>query len=101
MIPRSSIEKPPSAELRPGQTDQDSLPPYDLLDRIVELAVEDPHPADEIARRTKAPVVLVRKVLRMIDRAEYKRQQAAPGLRITSKSFGTGRRFPVAQGFAR
>lgn len=101
VIPRSSIEKPPSAELRPGQTDQDSLPPYDLLDAILELAVEEQRPAARIAKETGAPLALVRKVLGMVDRSEYKRQQAAPGLRITRKAFGAGRRMPIAQGFRR
>jgi NAD+ synthase (glutamine-hydrolysing) len=96
VIPRTSIEKPPSAELRPDQKDSDSLPPYDILDAILEDYVEDSHPAEQIASDRKIDIATVQRVIRMVDRAEYKRQQAAPGLKISPKAFGYGRRFPIA-----
>lgn len=95
LIPESIIVKPPSAELRPDQTDQDSLPPYEVLDRILEAYVEQNRPVAEIVASGIAPET-VREVVRLIDRNEYKRRQAAPGIRITSKAFGVGRRFPIA-----
>jgi NAD+ synthase/NAD+ synthase (glutamine-hydrolysing) len=95
-IPRASIEKPPSAELRPDQKDSDSLPPYDILDAILEDYVEDSHPAEQIATERKIDIATVQRVIRMVDRAEYKRQQAAPGLKISPKAFGYGRRLPIA-----
>jgi NAD+ synthase/NAD+ synthase (glutamine-hydrolysing) len=97
VIPKSTLEKPPSAELRPGQLDSDSLPPYDVLDNILEDSVEDYHSAEQIASERGYDLKLVRNVVRMIERSEYKRQQAAPGLKITPKAFGVGRRFPIAQ----
>ena len=97
-IPHASIVKAPSAELRPNQTDQDSLPPYDLLDEILELYVEDGLSRDEIAQKTGAPAI-VDKVIRLVHVSEYKRRQAAPGLFLTKKAFGIGRRMPIAQGF--
>lgn len=96
VIPRATIEKPPSAELRPDQKDSDSLPPYDVLDAVLEDYVEDLHPAERIAADHGFDIELVRRVIRMVDRAEYKRQQAAPGLKISPKAFGYGRRFPIA-----
>jgi NAD+ synthase/NAD+ synthase (glutamine-hydrolysing) len=98
-IPESVFEKPPSAELRPDQKDSDSLPPYDVLDGILRLYVEENHGIDEVADELALPIELVRDVVRKVDRNEYKRQQAAPGLKITSKAFGVGRRLPVAQRF--
>lgn len=98
VIPKSTIEKPPSAELRPNQTDQDSLPPYDVLDAILKAYIEDLLEADEIIKLGHDPET-VHKILKLIDRNEYKRRQAAPGLRVTSKSFGFGRRLPIAQGW--
>jgi NAD+ synthase/NAD+ synthase (glutamine-hydrolysing) len=95
-IPRATFEKPPSAELRPGQKDQDSLPPYEMLDAILEDYVEDYRTAEDIAARHSFDLTLVRAVVRMVEKAEYKRQQAAPGLKITEKAFGVGRRFPIA-----
>jgi NAD+ synthase (glutamine-hydrolysing) len=95
-IPRSTIEKPPSAELRPNQKDQDTLPPYDVLDTILEDYVEDYKTAEQIAGERGYNIDLVRAIIKMIERAEYKRQQAAPGLKITEKAFGVGRRFPIA-----
>ena len=96
VIPRETIEKPPSAELRPGQRDTDSLPPYEVLDPIVEAYVERYCSAEQIAEEQGIDAELVRSVLRLIERSEYKRQQAAPVLKVTQKSFGTGRRFPIA-----
>ena len=97
VIPQSTIDKPPSAELRPGQKDSDTLPPYEVLDTILEDYVEDYRTAEQIAADRGYEVRLVRDVIRMIERSEYKRQQAAPGLKITPKAFGLGRRFPIAQ----
>ena len=96
VIPEPSLEKPPSAELRPNQKDSDSLPPYDVLDAILEDYVEDSHSAAQIAQERGFNLELVRRVTRMIDRAEYKRQQAAPGIKISAKAFGYGRRLPIA-----
>jgi NAD+ synthase (glutamine-hydrolysing) len=96
VIPQASLEKPPSAELRPDQKDSDSLPPYEILDAILEDYVEDSHPAERIARDRGFDLALVQRVVGMVDRAEYKRQQAAPGLKISAKAFGYGRRFPIA-----
>jgi NAD+ synthetase len=95
VIPESTITKAPSAELRPNQTDQDSLPPYDVLDRIIEAYVERNLDVDAIAALGLDRATVVR-VVSLIDRNEYKRRQAAPGLKITSKAFGVGRRYPVA-----
>ncbi len=99
VIPQATIEKPPSAELRPGQKDSDSLPPYDVLDSILEAYVEDNQAPDAIAAQTGFDPALVRQVARMVDRNEYKRQQAAPGLKISTKAFGVGRRYPIATKF--
>ena len=96
VIPQASLEKPPSAELRPGQMDSDTLPPYEILDAILEDYVEESHTADQIAADRGFDVSLVRRVIRMVERSEYKRQQAAPGLKISAKAFGYGRRFPIA-----
>ena len=97
VIPQSTIDKPPSAELRPDQKDSDTLPPYEILDNILEDYVEDYHTAEQIAADHGYDEQVVRDVIRMIERSEYKRQQAAPGLKITPKAFGVGRRFPIAQ----
>jgi NAD+ synthase/NAD+ synthase (glutamine-hydrolysing) len=96
VIPQATIDKPPSAELRPGQKDSDTLPPYEVLDAILEDYVEDSHSAERIAEERGCHIDLVRRVIRMVDRAEYKRQQAAPGLKISAKAFGVGRRYPIA-----
>jgi NAD+ synthase (glutamine-hydrolysing) len=96
VIPAASITKAPSAELRPNQTDQDSLPPYETLDAILEQYVVHGRSSAEIARLGYAPET-VKQVIRLIDVNEYKRRQAAPGLRVTTKAFGVGRRFPIAQ----
>ncbi len=98
VIPEHTITRPPSAELRPGQVDQDSLPPYDLLDRIVEGYVEDlVAPWDMI--REGLPETVVRDVVSRIDRQEFKRRQSAPVIKITTRAFGTGRFYPVVQGY--
>jgi NAD+ synthase (glutamine-hydrolysing) len=95
-IPRNSIDKPPSAELRPGQTDQDSLPPYDLLDAILRGYVEEGLSRRDLIARGFAEAV-VNDVARKVDLNEYKRKQAAPGLKITPLAFGVGRRIPIVQ----
>ncbi len=96
VIPHAILEKPPSAELRPGQKDTDSLPPYEVLDPILEAYVERYEPPERIAEERGFPLELVQQVVRLVERSEYKRQQAAPVLKVTTKSFGTGRRFPIA-----
>lgn len=96
-IPQRTIDKAPSAELRPDQTDQDSLPPYPVLDEIIERYVERRQSAATIIREAKFDEALVRRVVRMIDLAEYKRKQAATGLKVTTVAFGFGRRVPIAQ----
>jgi NAD+ synthase (glutamine-hydrolysing) len=96
VIPQATLDKPPSAELRPDQKDTDSLPPYDVLDAILEDYVEDSKTADQIGTEHGFDPSLVRRVVRMVDGAEYKRQQASPGLKISGKAFGMGRRFPIA-----
>jgi NAD+ synthase/NAD+ synthase (glutamine-hydrolysing) len=96
VIPEATIDKSPSAELRADQKDSDSLPPYEVLDAILEDYVEDLRGPEQIAKDHNFDVELVRRVIRMIDRAEYKRQQAAPGIKISAKAFGYGRRFPIA-----
>ncbi|MBM3735503.1 MAG: NAD+ synthase [Acidobacteria bacterium] len=98
-IPESVFTKPPSAELRPDQKDSDSLPEYDVLDAILRLYVEEMQPPPRIAADLGLPLDLVRDIARKVDRNEYKRQQAAPGLKVTTKAFGIGRRFPIAQRF--
>jgi NAD+ synthetase len=96
IIPIEIINKVPSAELRPNQTDQDTLPPYDILDKILYQYIEEAKEEDEIVEKG-FDRELVRRVLKMVDRAEYKRKQAAPGLKVTNKAFGSGRRFPIVQ----
>ncbi|MDN3515730.1 MAG: NAD+ synthase [Candidatus Brocadia sp.] len=98
IIPQNSIIKPPSAELRPNQFDQDSLPPYDVLDSILKAYVEDTMGIDEIIRMGFEEKV-VREIIRKVNRNEYKRRQAAPGIKVTSKAFGLGRRMPIAHNF--
>jgi NAD+ synthase/NAD+ synthase (glutamine-hydrolysing) len=95
-IPQASLEKPPSAELRPDQKDSDTLPPYEVLDAILEDYVEESRTPEQIVAQRGFDDTLVRRVIRMIERTEYKRQQAAPGLKISEKAFGYGRRFPIA-----
>jgi NAD+ synthase/NAD+ synthase (glutamine-hydrolysing) len=96
VIPENTITKPPSAELRADQKDSDSLPPYEVLDAILEDYVEESSSAEQIARVNNFDPALVRQVIRMVERSEYKRQQAAPGIKISAKAFGYGRRFPIA-----
>jgi NAD+ synthase/NAD+ synthase (glutamine-hydrolysing) len=96
-IPESTLTKAPSAELRPDQTDQDSLPPYEALDRILELHIEGCQSAEEIVAQGYDEET-VRKVLRLVRNAEFKRKQAAPVLKVTSRAFGTGWRMPIARG---
>lgn len=98
IIPENTILKAPSAELRPNQTDQDSLPPYEILDEILKAYIEDVKEEEEIVSLGYDPYV-VKKVLKLVDMNEYKRRQAAPGLRVTTKAFGFGRRSPIAQGW--
>lgn len=98
-IPENTFTKPPSAELRPDQKDTDSLPQYDVLDAILAGYVEHYKSAGQIAEEEHLPLDLVRDIIRKVERNEYKRQQAAPGLRLTTKAFGIGRRFPIAQRF--
>jgi NAD+ synthase (glutamine-hydrolysing) len=95
LIPRSTLTKPPSAELRPGQTDQDTLPPYDVLDRILEAYVESHLDTHAVVHTTGIDTALVERIAQMVDRAEFKRRQAAPGLRVSTKAFGIGRRLPI------
>ena len=99
-MPRSVIDKAQSAELAPDQFDADSLPPYEVLDSVLEDYVEDAHSAEQIAADRGFDLRVVRRVIRLVDRAEYKRQQAAPGLKVTSQAFGIGRRFPIAQRYS-
>src|SRR5437016_12461304 len=96
IIPESTITKPPSAELRPNQRDQDTLPPYDILDQILQLYVEENLSARDIIARGFDEKT-VRWVQRRVDLNEYKREQAAPGLKVTSRAFGIGRKMPIAQ----
>jgi NAD+ synthase (glutamine-hydrolysing) len=96
VIPWETIQKPPSAELRPEQRDTDSLPPYDVLDPILEAYVEQYCSAEQIAADQEVDVNVVRSVIQLVEGSEYKRQQAALVLKVTRKSFGMGRRFPIA-----
>ena len=95
-IPQSTIDRPPSAELRPGQLDQDTLPPYDILDPILKGYVEEGLARSDLVEKGFAEAV-VNEVVRKVDLNEYKRKQAAPGLKITPLAFGVGRRIPIVQ----
>jgi NAD+ synthase (glutamine-hydrolysing) len=99
-IPENVFVKPPSAELRPDQKDSDSLPEYEVLDAILKAYVEESKSPATIAEELALPLPLVRDIANKVDRNEYKRQQAAPGLKVTTKAFGIGRRFPIAQRFS-
>jgi NAD+ synthase (glutamine-hydrolysing) len=99
LIPQASIQKPPSAELRLNQKDQDSLPSYEVLDRILKSYIEDVKSPEEIASHYGFDLELVRSIASKVDRNEYKRRQAPPGLKITSRAFGLGRPFPIVQKF--
>jgi NAD+ synthase len=98
VIPQRVIDKPPTAELRPNQTDQDTLPPYIELDGILTALIEDEASIEDVAKRGY-DAATVRRVWRMIDRAEYKRRQAPPGVKITRRAFGRDRRYPITNGF--
>ncbi|HUV33194.1 MAG TPA: NAD(+) synthase, partial [Devosiaceae bacterium] len=98
VIPEAIFARAPSAELRPDQTDQDSLPPYDVLDAILHGLVEDEASVAEIASRGH-DVALVKKIEHMLYRAEYKRRQSAPGVKLTPRAFGLGRKYPITSGF--
>ena len=97
-VPNNTLTKPPSAELRPDQTDQDSLPPYEVLDAILDAYVVQGLSLGEIVDAGHDEEV-VKRVIRLITLSEYKRRQASPGLKVTSKAFGVGRRIPIAQRF--
>jgi NAD+ synthase (glutamine-hydrolysing) len=97
-IPKSIIEKPPSAELRPNQLDTDSLPPYEVLDPILKAYVEEDRSLEEMVAMG-LDEQLVRRVIRMVDNNEYKRRQAAPGVKITPRAFGRDRRMPITNRF--
>lgn len=99
VIPERVLTRAPTAELRPDQTDQDSLPPYEALDAILELYVEQDRSAEDIARTTGASLKTIREVIGMVTRNEYKRRQAAPGVRISQRAFGRDRRYPITSGF--
>jgi NAD+ synthase (glutamine-hydrolysing) len=98
VIPQSILERPPSAELKPGQVDQDSLPPYDVLDMILEAYVEEDLDREQLIRRG-LPEQVVDRVIKLVDRAEYKRRQAPPGIKISPKAFGRDRRLPITNRF--
>jgi len=98
IIPKSSMEKAPSAELRPDQKDQDSLPSYEELDRILESYVVNEGSIQGMVKKGIARP-MAEEIVRKIDLSEYKRRQAAPGLKVTTKAFGVGRRIPLAQRF--
>jgi NAD+ synthase (glutamine-hydrolysing) len=98
VIPQSSIDKPPSAELRPGQKDSDTLPPYEVMDRILERHIEQDEGVEEIVAAGFEREVATR-LIAMVARNEYKRRQAAPGVKITTKAFGKDRRLPITYGY--
>jgi NAD+ synthase (glutamine-hydrolysing) len=98
VIPEAILARAPTAELRPGQRDTDSLPPYDVLDPILKLYVEEDTPPEEIVARGHDAAVVAR-VVRMVDRSEYKRRQAPPGVKITPKAFGRDRRVPISNAY--
>jgi NAD+ synthase (glutamine-hydrolysing) len=98
-IPQSVLDKPPSAELRPGQLDSQSLPPYEVLDPLLELYVDEDATAEEMIALGHDPA-LVRRIVRLVDHAEYKRRQTPPGVRISRKAFGRDRRMPITNAFS-
>jgi NAD+ synthase (glutamine-hydrolysing) len=98
LVPNSVLERPPSAELRPDQLDEDSLPPYETLDRILEAYVERDEGIEALVAQG-LPEDAVEEVLRMVDKAEYKRRQAPPGIRVSTKAFGRDRRLPITNRF--
>ena len=100
VIPTRIITKAPTAELREGQTDQDSLPPYEVLDAILEGLIERDRSSGELIAEGH-DAATVRKVNRLLDLAEYKRRQSAPGVKITTRAFGRDRRYPITSGYSR
>ena len=98
LVPASVLERPPTAELRPGQLDEDSLPPYETLDRVLEAYVEGDLGREQMVA-AGLPEEVVAEVIRLVDRAEYKRRQAPPGIRVSSKAFGRDRRLPITNRF--
>jgi len=98
LIPASVLDRPPSAELREGQRDEDSLPPYDMLDTILEAYVEQDQGREQLIRRG-LPAEVVDRVIELVDRAEYKRRQAPPGIKISPRAFGRDRRLPITNRF--
>ncbi len=98
LVPPAVIDRPPSAELRPDQKDEDSLPPYEVLDRILDAYIVNDHSRDEIVAAGDDPEI-VDEVIRMVDLSEYKRRQAPPGVRITARAFGRDRRLPITNRF--
>ncbi len=98
VIPERIITKPPSAELKPDQTDQDTLPPYEVLDGILKCLIEDELSVADVASRG-FETETVRRIWRMLDLAEYKRRQAPPGVKLTRRAFGRDRRYPITNGF--
>jgi NAD+ synthetase len=100
-IPQSSIDKAPSAELRHDQTDQDSLPPYEVLDAMLRVLVDADGSLEEAASASGAPIALVQEIATLLDRTQYKRDQAAVILKLSPRAFGRGRRFPIASGSGR
>jgi NAD+ synthase (glutamine-hydrolysing) len=101
VIPKRIITREPSAELRPDQKDSDSLPPYEILDAVLRAYVEEDQSPDEIMVNLGIPEATVTRVVRLVDRSEYKRRQAPPGVRITVRAFGKDRRLPITQKFTR
>ena len=99
VIPERVLTRAPTAELRENQKDEDSLPPYPVLDRIVEMYVEQDQSIADIHKALDYDLDTIRKIVRTIDRNEYKRRQAAPGVRITQRAFGKDRRYPITSGF--
>ena len=98
VIPQATIEKEPSAELRPDQKDQDKLPPYDILDQILKAYIEDDRGYKAIVNMGFDPEV-VKDVLNMVDNSEYKRRQGSPGVKITARAYGKDRRYPITNRF--
>lgn len=99
IIPKTILEKPPSAELAPGQKDSDSLPPYPLIDKVLKGYIEEGLSAEKISEKNQFDLQIVKSLIHKIHASEYKRRQAPPGLRVTEKAFSVGRRFPIVQGF--
>ena len=96
-IPKSTLKKPPSAELRPNQLDSDSLPPYDIIDQVLQGYMEEHFSPEEVSHQYQIPLDLVKQLIKKMYNAEYKRQQAAPGIRVSQRAFQAGRRFPIVQ----